>query len=65
MRGWKVGLGRVAELLGLYLEDLLMASGCVCLTAASALRWGAAAGLATGGICLIGLSIVVARSGRR
>ena len=58
-------LDRVARLLGLYLEDLLMAAGGICLAAAAALRWGTAAGLASVGVCLIVFSILAARSGRR
>lgn len=56
---------RVVRLLGLYLEDLLMTAGGICLVAAAAVRWGLAAGLAAAGVCLIVLSILVARSGRR
>ncbi len=61
-RAWR---GRALKLLGLYLDDLLMVSGAVCLIAAAALRWGAAAGLAAAGGCLILLSVLVARAGRR
>lgn len=56
---------KTLALLGLYLDDLLMVSGGVCLTAAAALRWGLAAGLAAGGACLVILSVLVARAGRR
>lgn len=56
---------KALALLGLYLDDLLMVSGCACLTAAAALRWGLAAGLAAGGACLVVLSVLVARTGRR
>jgi len=52
-------------LLGLYLDDLLMLSGGVCFTAAAALRWGAAGGLAVCGGCLMVFSVLVARAGRR
>lgn len=51
--------------LGLYLDDLLALSGGVCFTAAAALRWGAAAGLAVCGGCLIASAVLVARAGRR
>lgn len=65
MRRWKIILARAVQLLGLYLEDLLMIAGGVCLIAAAAVRWGAAAGLAAAGVCLIVFSLLVARSGRR
>lgn len=55
---------KALALLGLYLDDLLMVCGGVCFIAA-ALRWGAAAGLAMAGGCLILLSVLVARAGRR
>ena len=54
---------KALAVLGLYLDDLLLVSGGVCLVAA--LRWGAAAGLATAGGFLILFSILTARSGRR
>ncbi len=56
---------KLLALLGLYLDDLLMFSGGVCFTAAAALRWGAAGGLAVGGGCLMVFSVLVARAGRR
>lgn len=56
---------KALALLGLYLDDLLMVCGGVCFIAAAALRWGAAAGLAMAGGCLILLSVLVARAGRR
>lgn len=56
---------RLLTLLGLYLEDLLLISGCVCFTAAAALRWGAAGGLAVCGVCLTAFSVLIARAGRR
>lgn len=56
---------KALSFLGLYLDDLLMVSGGVCFAASAALRWGAAAGLATAGGCLILLSVLVARAGRR
>lgn len=67
MKTWKIiyRLAKGGRLLGLYLDDLLMAAGGTCLVAAAALRWGAAAGLAAAGVCLIVFSILVARSGRR
>lgn len=65
MKRWKSILNQAALLLGLYLEDFLLVAGGSCLTAAAALRWGAAAGLATAGIFLIVFSVLVARSGRR
>lgn len=65
MRQWKTLLARAVQLLGLYLEDLLLVAGGICLTAAAALRWGVSAGLAVAGVCLIVLSVLVARSGRR
>lgn len=65
MRQWKIMLARAIQLLGLYLEDLLMIAGGGCLIAAAAVRWGTAAGLAAAGVCLIVFSILVARSGRR
>ena len=55
----------LAGWLGLYLDDLLMVSGGVCFVSAAALRWGAAAGLATAGGCLVLFSVLVARAGRR
>ncbi len=65
MRRWKTFLAQVVGLLGLYLEDLLLIAGGSCLTAAAALRWGEAAGLAAGGAFLLVLSFLAARSGRR
>lgn len=65
MKRWKSILARTVRLLGLYLEDLLMAAGSACLVAAAGLRWGTAAGLAAAGVCLIVFSLLVARSGRR
>ena len=56
---------RALSFLGLYLDDLLMVSGGVCVVSAAALRWGAAAGLATAGGCLVLFSVLVARAGRR
>ena len=56
---------KALALLGLYLDDLLMVSGGACFTAAAALRWGLAAGLAAGGACLVILSVLVAKAGRR
>ncbi len=56
---------KLLALLGQYLDDLLLILGCVCFTAASSLRWGAAGGLAMCGGCLTVLSILVARAGRR
>lgn len=56
---------KALALLGLYLDDLLMVSGGACFVAAAALRWGAAAGLATAGGCLVLFSILAARAGRR
>ena len=56
---------RALSFLGLYLDDLLMGSGRVCFVSAAALRWGAAAGLATTGGCLVLFSVLVARAGRR
>lgn len=65
MKTWKIILTKAVRLLGLYLEDLLMAVGCICLVAAAALRWGEAAGLAAAGVCLIVFSLLVAKSGKR
>ena len=56
---------KALSFLGIYLDDLLMASGGACFIAAAALRWGAAAGLATAGGCLVLFSVLVARAGRR
>lgn len=56
---------KALALLGLYLDDLLMVCGGVCFIASAALRWGAAAGLSVAGGCLILLSVLVARAGRR
>lgn len=65
MRRWRAILARAVGLLGLYLEDLLLVSGGGCLTAAAAVRYGAAGGLTAAGVCLIVCSVLVARSGRR
>ena len=55
---------KAANLLGLYLEDLLLLAGSGCFTAA--LAAGCAAALATAGACLTVYALVVARSaGRR
>lgn len=53
------------NLVGLYLDDLLMTAGGICLIAAAALRWGAAAGLAACGVFLVVCAVLAARSGRR
>lgn len=58
---WK----KLLALLGKYLDDLFLISGCACFTAAAALRWGVVGGLAVGGGCLIALSVLTARAGRR
>ena len=56
---------KAANLLGLYL-DLLLLAGSGCFTAAAALAAGCAAALATAGACLTVYALVVARSaGRR
>ena len=57
---------KAANLLGLFLEDLLLLAGSGCFTAAAALAAGCAAALATAGACLTVYALVVARSaGRR
>jgi len=56
---------KLLALLGKYLDDLFLISGCACFTAAAALRWGAAGGLAVGGGCLVVLAVLTARVGRR
>lgn len=56
---------KALSFLSLYLDDLLLVSGGVCFVAAAALRWGAAAGLATAGGCLVLFSVLAARAGRR
>lgn len=57
---------KAANLLGLYLEDLLLLAGNGCFTAAAALAAGCADALATAGVCLTVYALVVARSaGRR
>ena len=56
---------KALAVLGLYLDDLLLVSGGVCLVASVELGWGAAAGLATTGGCLVLFSVLVARAGRR
>ena len=57
---------KAANLLGLYLEDLLLLAGSGCFTSAAALAAGCAAALATAGACLTVYALVVARSaGRR
>lgn len=65
MKRLKTIMVQAVWLLGLYLDDLLMTAGGICLVSAAALRWGIAAGLAAAGVCLIVFSILVARSGRR
>lgn len=65
MKRWKTMMARAVRLLGLYLEDLLMTAGGICLVAAAAVRWGLAAGLAAAGVCLIVFSVLVAMSKRR
>lgn len=61
MKTWKIILAEAVRLLGLYLDDLLMAAGGICLVAAAALRWGEAGGLAVAGVFLIVFSILLAR----
>lgn len=58
----KAFLRRFLPLLGLYLDDLLMVSAGVCFTASAAIAFGLAVALAVAGACLLGYSIVVARS---
>ncbi len=65
MRWLKYFGTRATAILGLYLEDLLAVSGGACLAAAAWMRWGAAAGLAACGVCLVIFSVLVARGGRR
>ena len=65
MKRWKTIRAKAVQLLGLYLDDLLMTAGGICLSSAAVLRWGIAAGLAAAGVCLIVFSILVARNGRR
>lgn len=65
MKRWKTFRSKAVRLLGLYLDDLLMTAGGICLVTAAGLRWGIAAGLTASGVCLIVFSILVARSGRR
>lgn len=48
--------------LGLYLDDLLLALGGVLLVTAAALRFGAAAAFASGGVWLTLAAFVVARA---
>lgn len=55
---------RLLPVLGLYLDDLLMAAAGVCFTASAALAFGCAAALAVAGACLLGYGVVVARSRR-
>lgn len=65
MRWLKCFGARAVAVLALYLDDLLAVSGCACLVAAAWLRWGAAAGLAVSGVCLLLFSMLAARGGRR
>jgi len=55
-------LSRLALLLGLYLDDLLMIAAGICFTSSAALTFGRGAALAVAGVCLLAYSVVVARS---
>lgn len=55
-------LRAVAGYLGLYLDDLLLISAGVCLTAAAYEQFGRPAGLTAAGICLAGYAFIIARS---
>lgn len=54
------------RLLGLYLDDLLMAASGICFTASAAIAFGVSAALAVAGACLLGYGVMVgrARNGR-
>lgn len=54
----------IAELLGLYLDDLLLIAAGACFTSAAGRAFGASAALAVAGACCLGYGVVVARSKR-
>lgn len=62
MTKWKELWPRLLSLLGLYLDDLLMAAAGVCFTASASTAFGLSAALAVAGACLLGYSFVVARA---
>lgn len=51
------------KLLTVYLDDLLLAAGCICFTTAAALKWGRAEALGVCGLCLTVCAVIVARGG--
>lgn len=65
MTNWKKLWPRLLALLGLYLDDLLMAAAGVCFTASAATAFGVSAALAVAGACLLGYGILVGRARNR
>lgn len=65
MTNWKRLWSRLLALLGLYLDDLLMATAGVCFTASAATAFGLSAALAVAGACLLGYGVLVGRARNR
>lgn len=65
MTNWKKLWPRLLALLGLYLDDLLMAAAGVCFTASAATAFGLSAALSVAGACLLGYGILVGRARNR
>ena len=62
MTKWKNFWSSLPDLLGLYLDDLLMAAAGVCFTASAATAFGCSAALAVAGACLLGYGVLVGRA---
>ena len=62
MTKWKNFWSSLLALLGLYLDDLLMAAAGVCFTASAATTFGCSAALAVAGACLLGYGVLVGRA---
>ncbi len=62
MTKWKNFWSSLPALLGLYLDDLLMAAAGVCFTASAATAFGCSAALAVAGACLLGYGVLVGRA---
>lgn len=65
MTKWRAFWDRLLALLGLYLDDLLMAAAGICFTASAATAFGLSAALAVAGACLLGYGILVGRARNR
>ena len=58
------GCRRGGQVLGTYLDDLLLIAGGGCLVRAALEQWGRPAAYAAAGVCLVVYALIVARSRR-